>query len=147
VSAIHFAVVSADQSAQRDSIRNSQFFKAVAGKPKQRMRIRSDFWVAAYLRRCAMEGVSAVLRRRGAAEAGAIFVKIDRLDGSGALYGPAPQSEVDCADRRFDRLHTADWIDAASADDRLRREITFDVDLWIVEVEDRLGRNFLDLPT
>jgi hypothetical protein len=109
------------------------------------MRIRSDFWVAAYLRRCAVEGVVAVLRRRGAAEAGAIFVKVDRLDGSGALYGPAPQSEVDGADRHFDRLHAADWIDAASADDRLRREIAFDVDLWIVEVEDPLGRNFLDL--
>jgi hypothetical protein len=109
------------------------------------MRIRSDFWVAAYLRRCAVEGVVAVLRRRGAAEAGAIFVKVDRLDGSSALYGPAPQSEVDSADRHFDRLHAADWIDAASADERLRREIAFDVDLWIVEVEDRLGRNFLDL--
>ncbi|MGB6656891.1 MAG: DUF1491 family protein, partial [Methylovirgula sp.] len=50
------------------------------------MRIRSDFWVAAYLRRCATAGVTAVLRRRGAAEAGAIFVKVDRLDGSAALY-------------------------------------------------------------
>lgn len=108
------------------------------------MRIRSDFWVAAYLRRCATAGVSAVLRRRGAAEAGAIFVKIDRLDGSGALYGPAPQSEVGSGERRFGRLHAADWIDTAAADDRLRREISFDVDLWIVEVEDRLGRTFLE---
>ena len=28
-------------------------------------RLRSDFWVSAYLRRCAIEGVDAVLRRRG----------------------------------------------------------------------------------
>lgn len=109
------------------------------------MRVRSDFWVAAYLRRCAMEGITAVLRRRGAAEAGAIFVKIDCLDGRGALYGPAPQSEVGTSDRHFARLHSADWIDAASVDERLRREIAFDVDLWIVEVEDRLGRSFLDV--
>jgi hypothetical protein len=108
------------------------------------MRLRSDFWVAAYLRRCGVEGVSAVLRRRGAAEAGAIFVKIDRLDGSSALYGPAPQSEAGDGDRRFDRLHKADWIDASKAEERLRREVSFDVDLWIVEVEDQLGRNFLD---
>jgi hypothetical protein len=110
------------------------------------MRIRSDFWVAAYIRRCATIGVAAVLRRRGAAEAGAIFVKIDRLDGSSALFGPAPQSEVEGADRHFGRLHAADWIDAASVEERLRREIAFDVDLWIVEVEDRLGRHFLDVP-
>ncbi|HLH10851.1 MAG TPA: DUF1491 family protein [Methylovirgula sp.] len=108
------------------------------------MRIRSDFWVQAYLRRCAIEGASAVLQRRGAAEAGAIFVKIDRLDGSAALYGPAPQSEVDAAERRFTRLHSADWIDAKHADERLKREISFDVDLWIIEVEDKLGRSFLD---
>lgn len=122
-----------------------KFLQPVAEKTEQVMRVRSDFWVAAYLRRCAVAGVAAVLRRRGAAEAGAIFVKIDRLDGRGALYGPAPQSEVDDGDRRFDRLHAADWIDAAAADERLRRELAFDVDLWIVEVEDRLGRNFLDL--
>lgn len=110
------------------------------------MRIRSDFWVAAYLRRCATAGVTAVLRRRGAAEAGAIFVKVDRLDGSAALYGPAPQSEAQPYGRRFDRVHAPDWIEAARAEERLRREIAFDVDLWIIEVEDRLGRNFLDSP-
>lgn len=109
------------------------------------MRLRSDIWVSAYLRRCGVEGVAAVLRRRGAAEAGAILVKIDRLDGSCALYGPAPQSEVEREARLFARLHTAEWIDVPSAEARLKREIGFDSDLWIVEVEDRLGRNFLDL--
>ena len=109
------------------------------------MRLRSDFWVAAYLRRCDVEGVAAALRRRGAAEAGAIFVKIDRLDGTGALFGPAPQSEVDRDERLFARLHGADWIDTAAAESRLQREIGFDSDLWIVEIEDRLGRNFLDI--
>lgn len=109
------------------------------------MRLRSDFWVAAYLRRCGVEGVAAALRRRGAAEAGAILVKIDRLDGTGALFGPAPQSQVDRDARLFARLHGADWIDAAAAETRLQREIGFDSDLWVVEVEDRLGRNFLDL--
>lgn len=111
------------------------------------MRLRSDIWVAAYLRRCAVEGTSAVLRRRGAAEAGAIFVKIDRLDGSCALYGPAPQTES--AERGVDRLwmrvHREERIDERAAEERLKREIAFDPDLWIVEVEDRQGRSFLDL--
>ncbi|MHB8886533.1 MAG: DUF1491 family protein [Methylovirgula sp.] len=109
------------------------------------MRLRSDFWVAAYLRRCGVEGVAAALRRRGAAEAGAILVKIDRLDGTGALFGPAPQSQVDRDERLFARLHSGEWIEAGAAESRLQREIGFDSDLWIVEVEDRLGRNFLDL--
>ncbi len=47
------------------------------------MRLKTGIWVAAYLRRCQVEGVAAVLRRRGAEEAGAIFIKVSRLDGTG----------------------------------------------------------------
>ena len=110
-------------------------------------RLRADIWVAAYLRRCAVEGAVATLRRRGAAEAGAIFVKIDRLDGRAALYAPAPQSEV--AERGVERLwaraHKDEWIEPDAVDKRLAREIAFDPDLWIIEVEDRQGRCWLDL--
>ena len=111
------------------------------------MRLRSDIWVAAYLRRCGVEGASAVLRRRGAAEAGAIFIKVDRLDGSAALYGPAPQSApmAPGVERAFARAHKPEWIGSREADDRLEREIAFDPDLWIVEVESRDGRAWIDL--
>ncbi len=110
------------------------------------MRLRADIWVAAYLRRCASEGSYAVLRRRGAAEAGAIFVKVDKLDGEAALFGPAPQTELAEAgiDRLWRRMHTTPWITPLQAEERLRKEISFDPDIWIVEVEDRQGRDFLD---
>lgn len=114
------------------------------------MRLRADIFVAAYLRRCMSEGAYAFLRRRGAADAGAIFVKVDRLDGSCALYGPAPQSALAQAmeagvERMWSRLHAGETIDVAQAEERLRREVRFDPDLWIIEVEDRAGRHFLDL--
>jgi hypothetical protein len=113
---------------------------------RQYMRLRADFWVAAYLRRCAHEGASAVLRRRGAAEAGAIFVKLDRLDGTAALFGPAPQSEThDGEARLFVRLHAGPWIDPAEAELKIARQIKYDPDLWILETEDRQGRSFLEL--
>jgi hypothetical protein len=109
-------------------------------------RLRSDIWVSAYLRRCAVEGAFAVLRRRGAAEAGAIFIKIDLLDGTALLFGPAPQSEIeDGVDRVFAALHKETRIEPIAAEERLAREIKFDPDLWIIEVEDRQGRCFLDL--
>lgn len=111
------------------------------------MRLRSDIFVGALIRRAEIEGAAAVLRRRGAAQAGAIFIKVDLLDGRAALFGPAPQSEEPPAgvDRLFTRLHKEEWIDPASAEERLRREISFDSDLWIVEIEDRNGRPFVDL--
>lgn len=109
-------------------------------------RLRSDFWVSAYLRRCNGANVSAMLRRRGAAEAGAILIKVDCLDGTATLYGPAPQSEVEDRDaaRSFVRLHQDERIASDEAERRLARQVSYDPDIWIVEVEDRDGRVFLD---
>jgi hypothetical protein len=102
--------------------------------------------VAAYVRRCHIEGAFAAVRRRGAEEAGAIFVKISRLDGMADLYGPAPQSAFDEA-RPADRLFTRSFAARPDADVEtyLARETRFDPDVWIIEVEDRAGRHFLDV--
>ena len=59
------------------------------------MRLKSSIWVAAYLRRCQSEGVFGAVCRRGADEAGAVFVKLAFLDGNAMLYGPAPQAVYD----------------------------------------------------
>jgi len=112
------------------------------------MRLKSALWVAAYLRRCQVEGIAAVVRRRGAEEAGAIFVRIDRLDGTSDLFGPAPQSAFDAvgsADRAFTPSLASQPAADASVEAYLAREIKFDPDIWIVEVEDRTGRNFLEI--
>ena len=112
------------------------------------MRLKSAIWVAAYVRRCHLEGAFAVVRRRGAEEAGAIFVKIARLDGTAVLFGPAPQTAFDEAhpsDRRFISCFGDKAVPEVEIDARLKRELNFDPDLWIVEVEDRAGRHFLDL--
>jgi hypothetical protein len=112
------------------------------------MRLKSGIWVAAYLRRCQIEGAFPVVRRRGAEEAGAVFITINRLDGTATLYGPAPQTAFDDsqpAERIFTAIvgaHTP--VPETEIEARLAREIRFDPDVWILEVEDRAGRNFLD---
>lgn len=108
-------------------------------------RLRSDFWVAAFLRRCSLEGVDAVLRRRGAAEAGAVFVKIDHLNGTATLYGPAPQSLVEGPDagRLFAPILKA--VPPPDVEERMKREMRFDSDLWLLEIDNAEGRHFLDL--
>ncbi len=107
-------------------------------------RLRSDFWVSAYLRRCGVEGVEAVLRRRGAAEAGAIFIKVDRLDGTASLYGPAPQLFLDDSGERL-FAPVLQGVTPLDVEERVQRELRFDSDMWLVEVDDRHGRHFLDL--
>jgi hypothetical protein len=112
------------------------------------MRLKSGIWVAAYVRRCHIEGAFAAVRRRGAEEAGAIFIKVSRLDGTAVLFGPAPQTmfdETQPADRLFSTVIGGDGpVPEADIETKIQREIKFDPDLWLVEVEDRAGRHFLD---
>ena len=100
------------------------------------MRVTTDFWVSALLRRVFAGGGFAAIVRRGATEAGAVFVlSRDRL-GEVALYGPAPQMSYDTArpdERLFDRLQPV--ADAAALETRLEKESRFDSDIWIVEIE------------
>jgi len=112
-----------------------------------RMRLKSSIWVAAYLRRCQTEGVFGAVSRKGAEEAGAVFVKVALMDGSAMLYAPAPQTVYDDS-RPAERLFvpTAPQpLPEPSVDERLAKELRFDPDAWIVETEDRAGRHFLDL--
>jgi hypothetical protein len=111
------------------------------------MRLKSSIWVAAYLRRCQTQGIFGAVRRRGAEEAGAVFVKVALLDGTAMLYAPAPQTVYDDS-RPIERFFTAaspQPVPEASVEERLVKEIRFDPDAWIVETEDRAGRHFLDL--
>jgi hypothetical protein len=111
------------------------------------MRLKSAIWVSAYLRRCNAEGAFAAVRRRGAEEAGAIFVKLNRLDGTAELFGPAPQAAFDEAhpsERAFARCLKEQPSTEAKVEERIAREIRFDPDVWVIEVEDRAGRHFLD---
>src|SRR5215470_2397865 len=103
------------------------------------MRVKSVIWVAAYLRRCQAGGAFGAVRRRGAEEAGAIFIKINRLDGTAELFGPAPQTAFDDAlptDRAFTSVLKTVPAPEDDAEAYLTREIKFDPDIWIVEIED-----------
>jgi hypothetical protein len=113
------------------------------------MRVTSDFWVSAFMRRVGLEGGFATLRRRGNAEAGAIAITVSRAaDRLVALYLQAPQSAFDDG-RPVDRLFVPAWpdifVEEVRVSEKLARETQFDPDLWIIDVEDRDGRAFVDL--
>jgi hypothetical protein len=111
------------------------------------MRLKSNIWVAAYLRRCQVNGVFGAVRRRGAEEAGAVFIKLALLNGNAMLFTPAPQTAYDNS-RPVERVFTpspAQPVPEQAIEERLAKEIRFDPDVWIVEIEDKAGRHFLDL--
>ena len=110
------------------------------------LRLRTDFWVAALRRRAEGEGAYVSIARKGAEEAGAVFVVIDHRDGSFDLYGPAPQA-VFAEERPADRLFVL-LVGAATEEvvrTRMESEVRFDPDLWRVDIEDRSGRAFVEI--
>jgi hypothetical protein len=59
------------------------------------MRLRTDIFVSALLRRVFAKGDFAAVEKKGAEQAGAIFIRQHFRDGLETLYGPAPQSFFD----------------------------------------------------
>ena len=106
-------------------------------------RLRTELRVQAWLRRCAAAGLMATVARKGDADAGALFIKLNRfrdgcevfsgtLDGQGRpawmrAIGPEPVAERD-------------------ADGYLARQAQYDPDLWVVEIEDPRGQFTFDEP-
>ncbi|MCF3638623.1 DUF1491 family protein [Rhizobium sp. TRM95111] len=99
------------------------------------MRLRSDIFVSALIRKAFAAGGFAAVERRGAEDGGAIFVRLDHRDGTESLYAPAPQSFFgeETGDRLFERRIERGGREAVS--DALTREIRFDGDLWVVALE------------
>ncbi|EJF90574.1 DUF1491 family protein [Bartonella tamiae] len=101
------------------------------------MRLTSDFWCSAFMRQIRAEGGFAYLTRRGSQEAGAIFILFRRNDGFIDLYAPAPQSAYQ-GDQNYDDRQFMSVLLSSKEDvvvDKLEKELRFDPDLWLVEVE------------
>jgi hypothetical protein len=111
------------------------------------MRLKTSIWVAAYLRRCQSAGVFGAVRRRGADEGGAVFVKVALMNGTAQLYAPAPQSlyEDSWPTERFFVPMSPQPVAESEVEQRLAKELRFDPDAWIIETEDKEGRHFLEI--
>ena len=106
-------------------------------------RVTSRIWVDAYLRRCSMSGASAFIVRRGDADAGAVIVKVATLDGKARLFQQSRSSDGELIWRES---ALDDERSEAAADAKIVREIEFDADLWVIEVEDKTGAHYLTEP-
>lgn len=108
------------------------------------MRLKSEIWVKAYLRRCGVQGANAVVLRHGDDDAGAIFIKTLDHEGMACVFTPAPAGlEGADYDRRWVAGLKGARVPDAEAQLYLDKEARFDGDLWIIEVDDRHGRHFL----
>ncbi|MGH6791940.1 MAG: DUF1491 family protein, partial [Methyloceanibacter sp.] len=84
------------------------------------MRIKSEIWVKAYLRRCTAENVPVAIVRHGDDAAGANFICVHLPDGTVRLYGPAPAGFTGSEnERHWVRLLGSEPVPKAAAEDYL----------------------------
>ncbi|KAE9628927.1 DUF1491 family protein [Parasedimentitalea maritima] len=104
-------------------------------------RLTAEFWVHAYLARLRFQEVPAFVVSHGDDTAGAVLVKLNTLDGQAIAF-----------QRSFDLMSgERKWVELVKGDERdvdasVQKQLEFDPDLWVIEVEDRLGRHLLDEP-
>ncbi len=105
------------------------------------IRLTADIWVSAYLTRLRLADIPVFITKKGDATAGAVLVKLNTLDGRAIAY-----------QRSFDLMSgKRAWVvleegEETRVDAALERQKRFDVDIWVIEVEDRSGRHLLDEP-
>jgi hypothetical protein len=103
-------------------------------------RLKAGLYVKALIRRAEVAGAQAYVVRRGAEEAGALFLKLARLDGTCTVLCQARRGEGELVWMKPLGETSGD----AAAGKYFEKQLRFDPDLWIVEIEDRQGRAFVD---
>jgi len=107
---------------------------------REQPRLKTELRVSAHIRRAQGEGGFAAIARRGDPDAGAVAVKV---------YMGARKARLFIQSRDLDgqmiwREPFEDELSEEKIDRWLAKEIAIDPDLWVVEIEDREGRAFLE---
>lgn len=103
-------------------------------------RLKAAIWVAAHVRICEAQGITAVVVRHGDDTAGSVLIKVNLLDGRARVLEPT----FGRAGGRVWRAITGpELVEEAKADEAVARALKRDPDLWVIEIEDREGRHGL----
>lgn len=104
--------------------------------------LRTIFWVDA-LKRRAESGLAAIyVSRRGDEDAGVVLLKVVKSLRDVRLYVPHRDENGDRAWSCF----KSGKADESEIDAYCRDRVSDDPDLWLIEIEDREGRHFLQEP-
>ncbi len=102
-------------------------------------RLTSSFWVQAYIKKLNLLGVPAFVVSHGDDTAGAIIIKVNKLNGDAVLF-----ERSFSLDKNLNQWSKFESGDEKELDELLSRQLSRDRDLWIVEIESREGDPFLD---
>lgn len=105
--------------------------------------LKAEIIINAGIRAAERNFANAYVIKRGDSEAGAIFIKIDTLDGYAKLYSRNIVYDFNKNKNlvQFQDLYPNKKTGSQDIDMRITKEISIDRDCWIVEIEDKKGFN------
>lgn len=113
-------------------------------KENMRLRLKSELLVQALARRVQGSfvdgGAAAYIVKRGDTDAGGIFVRVNRLDGTAGVLTMFTHMD---GDQRWRVVLPPNTLER-EVEAHMAREIERDPDIWVVEIEDAKGRHFLE---
>jgi len=107
-------------------------------------RLKTEIRVSAQLRRCSAAGAFAHVAKKGDPDAGAVAVKVFIGRGDEGPIARLFIQSMTLEGEAFWREPFEGPTAESRIDEWLAKERRIDPDLWIVEIEDREGRPFLD---
>ena len=106
-------------------------------------RLKTDLWIRAQIRLCDTLFIPAVIARRGDSDAGQVMIKRNLLDGRFYVFARTVTLEGEFAWRRATGPTP---VDEDAANDLIDREVKFDPDVWVLEIEDPKEKYKFDGP-
>ncbi len=105
--------------------------------------LRAEIWIKAQVRICDIAMLPAFIRRRGDPDAGAVIIKLDRLNGSSEIF---IQARTGNGSRAWSRGVGNGAVVDSEAELYIQRQMSFDPDIWVLEIEDPESCYKLDGP-
>lgn len=112
------------------------------------MRLTSELWVQALIRQVNISGGFCTLERRGNADAGAIYIRALKENGMEDYFVPAMQAVYEpgkVKSRQFECVRND--VDRLALNELLEKEIKFDQDIWIVEMDIKSPEQYFEIAT
>ena len=104
------------------------------------LRLKSELYVQALVRRVQAAMGAAYVLTRGDKDAGGIYVRVSRLDGTAGVLNMFTDMNGEQSFRVVLPMGSAE----AESDALIEREMQRDPDIWVVDIEDVRGRHFLE---
>lgn len=105
------------------------------------MGLSTGLWVNAQVRICDRAFIPATIVRHGDDDAGTVLVKINRFEEGVTVYTPAASLD---GEPKWSRGTGPKPVSEAEADAYIERQVKYDPDAWVLEIEDRRGQYKLD---